>query len=61
MSRDIFLILVFTLLTLTAWVVFEIYHAGSKLYITQDVRDLARPLDPTLSIKTLEALKKREP
>ena len=60
-DRDIVALLVFTLVTLSSWVGFEVYRAFTSFNIPDVSARLMRPLDPSLNTAVLSALKSRLP
>ncbi len=58
MSKDLIAILIVTFITVIAWVVFEIYHSSSSIYVSQEILDLAQPIEPTLDLEYLKQLKR---
>ena len=60
-DRDIVALLVFTLITLSTWVGFEVYHAYTKPIIPEVLAKHLRVLNPVLSTSVLSALSARLP
>lgn len=47
-NQDILYIAIFTLLTVFAWIIFEVYHTTVTTTVTEVQRQLVRPLDPVI-------------
>jgi len=60
-DRDIVMVLVMTLITLTAWVGFEVYRAYTRVNISPVPDKQLLKLPPTLDIPVLEKLESRTP
>lgn len=60
-DRDIVTLLVFTLITLSTWVGFEVYHAYSKPIVPEVLARHMRELNPALNTSVLTALNARLP
>jgi hypothetical protein len=60
-DRDIVGLLIFTLVTLSTWVVFEVYRAYTKPNIPELLARHLRELNPTLNTGILSALNLRLP
>lgn len=60
-DRDIVTLLVFTLITLSTWVGFEVYHAYSKPIVPEVLARQLRVLNPALNTSVLTALSARLP
>jgi len=60
MSKQIIQILIFTLITVIAWLGFELFHQARKTTLPEIVQEQIEPLDPTLPLEILEDLEKRE-
>lgn len=58
-DRDIVVVLISTLLTLVAWVGFEVYRAYTRVQVPTDVQKYLGPLDPKLDLSALESLEKK--
>jgi len=58
-QRDILILSICTVITVFAWIVFDVYHAAATSQITQVQQKLIFPLDPTLDASTLETIKTR--
>lgn len=58
-NRDLLLISIFTLITVFAWIVFEVYHSAVTTTITQIHQKLINPLDPKINEATLNAIRQR--
>jgi hypothetical protein len=56
-DRDILIIAIFTFLTVSIWIFFELTKTSKSQAVTDQYTDVLKPLDPTLDsniIKTLE-------
>ncbi len=60
-DRDIVVMLVMTLITLVAWVGFEVYRAYTKIAIAPVLAEQLREVNPVLDLGVLEIIEKREP
>lgn len=60
-DRDIVVLLVFSLITLSTWVGFEVYHAYTQVEIPEVTTKMLRPLDPNLNTAVLSDLTSRLP
>lgn len=56
-SKDFIAILTVTLITVVAWIAFEIYHNRTAIYISPEIRKQAEPLNPKLDQEYLNQLK----
>jgi len=59
-DRDIVVVLISTLVTLVAWVGFEVYRAYTKVVVPADIEKYLTPLDPQLNTSILDDLEKRQ-
>lgn len=57
MSKDIITLLVVSLITVLSWVVFEIYHSNTSVYVSPEIRKTSQPLNPEIDVNLLEHLK----
>lgn len=60
-DHDIVALLVFTLITLSTWVGFEVYHAYTRPNIPEVLNKIMRPISPALNTGVLSALNTRLP
>jgi hypothetical protein len=58
-ARDVVVLLISTLITIAAWVGFEVYRAYTRVTLPEGVEEYLTPLTPTLDIEVLESLEKR--
>jgi len=56
-SREVLTISIFTLITVIAWITFDLYHAMSESIITEVQQELIAPLDPKLDRETINKLR----
>lgn len=54
MSKTWLIITILTLITIVAWVVFDVIHARSKVEIPTEIKNVLDPINPNLDIKALE-------
>lgn len=60
-DRQVVVVLVMTLITLVAWVGFEVYRAYTLVNIPPVSDKLLQELSPTLDISALEKIESRTP
>lgn len=60
-DRQVVVVLVMTLITLVAWVGFEVYRAYTLVNIPSVSDKLLQKLSPTLDISALEKIESRTP
>lgn len=60
-KKDLVTIAVFTLLTVMAWIAFDVYHAAVSSTTTEVEEQLVAPLEPKLNAKTIERIQKLPP
>lgn len=58
-DKDLVLILTTTLITVAAWVGFEVYRAYTRVKVPEGLERYLEPIDPTLSVQTLDKLEGR--
>lgn len=58
-DRDIVVLLISTLITVVAWVGFEVYRAYTKINPPEGIESYLTPLSPTLDTSVLDELEKR--
>ncbi len=56
-NKDMLIVSVCTLITVFAWIVFDVYHASVTSNITQVQQQLIAPLNPKFNQLTLERIK----
>jgi hypothetical protein len=56
MSKRFLYIVIFTFITVAAWVVFDILHARSAVTIPDETMKLIEPVSPELDIEVLKEL-----
>jgi len=59
-SKDILRILILTLITIFAWVAFDVYRVLSKDIQSEVLKEQTEPLNPELDLKIIEELNSRE-
>lgn len=57
-SRDILILSIFTLVTVIAWITFDVYHAATASNISPVQKELITPLDSTFDMDTINKLRK---
>lgn len=60
-DHDIVTLLIFTLITLSTWVGFEVYHAYSRPVVPEVLAKHLKVLNPMLNTSVLSALNLRLP
>jgi len=58
-DRDLFLISLFTFLTVVAWIFFELVKTTKTSTVTPTVNQIITPLTPTLDTATLDILEQQ--
>lgn len=58
-DRDILLVAVFTFLTVSLWIFFELVKTAKTTTVTSAVRQTIGPFSPTIDTVTLDQLTKR--
>jgi len=58
-NKDILFMSAMTLITVFAWIVFDVYHVAVTSTITQVQQQLIKPLHPKINQVTLEKIKLR--
>jgi cell division protein FtsL len=58
-NKDTLIIAVFTLITVLAWIVFDVYHVAVTSTITEVQQKLLTPLDPKISDQVLSNIRSR--
>ena len=56
-NKDLLVISIFTLITVMAWIVFDVYHTAVTSTITEVQQKLMTPLDPKINLSTIQQLK----
>lgn len=56
-GKDIFILSLLTFLTVLAWVAFDIHHAATTSTIKPPVKQLLKPLPPTIDTDLIKELK----
>lgn len=59
-DRDLLLVSVFTFLTVSLWVAFELVKTGKTSTVTPPIRQIVTPLSKTLETQVIEQLKQRK-
>lgn len=52
--KQILFIAIVTVITITAWVVFDILHSRSEVEISSELQDVIEPIDPNFNIEGLK-------
>lgn len=55
-NRDILILSIFTLVTVIAWITFEVYHAATTSNVTPVQKELLTPLNPVFDEEVLRSL-----
>jgi hypothetical protein len=58
-DRDILLVAIFTCITVSAWIFFELVKTGKTSTISTNTTQLVKPMQTTIDIKTLTTLSER--
>lgn len=58
-SKDMLIIAIFTLITVMAWIAFDVYHAGIANNITTTEERMMTPLNPDFDDQTITNLQLR--
>jgi hypothetical protein len=58
-DRDILLIAIFTCITVTAWIFFELVQTAKTSTLSTNTTQLVKPMQTTIDIKTLTTLSER--
>jgi hypothetical protein len=58
-DRDILLVAIFTCITVTAWIFFELVKTTQTSTITATTKQLVKPMQTTIDLKTLTTLSER--
>jgi len=59
-DRDIFLVSIFTFLTIVSWIFFELVKTTKTTTVSPSVEKIVTPLNPTLDTEVLNALELRK-
>lgn len=54
MKKESLLIAIATLITVIAWVVFDIIHAGAQIQTPPNLEELASPIEPNFDLSAVE-------
>lgn len=57
-NKDMLVISIFTLITILAWIVFDVYHAAVTSTITEVQQQLMTPLNPKLNTQALKNVRR---
>lgn len=60
MLKNLLLLAIFTLFTVVALVIFNVYHNSTATKISEDLTKKVTPIDSSFDTQTLEKLKTRE-
>lgn len=58
-DRDILLIAIFTCITISAWIFFELVQTAKTSTVTTNTAKLVKPINPKIDIDTLTILSER--
>lgn len=58
-ERDLFLISIFTFITVFFWITFEFLKTAKTTTVSSSVQQLITPLTPTIDTATLDVLQKK--
>ena len=58
-DRSVVVLLISTLITIAAWVGFEVYRAYTRVQLPEGIEKYLAPLMPTLDSEVLDNLEKR--
>lgn len=58
-DRDIFIISLFTFLTVVSWITFEFLKTTKTTTVASNIQELVVPLDPVLDMDTLKILEQK--
>lgn len=58
-DRDILLIAIFTFLTVSIWIFFELTKTSKTQTVASQYTEILAPLDPSLDIETVQLLNQR--
>ena len=61
LDKDVVIVLISTLLTVTSWVGFEVYRAYAEINLPEAVEKHLTPLNPQIDYTTIEKLEKLNP
>ena len=56
-NRDIIILSLFSLITIIAWIVFDVYHAATTSQITPVQQELMIPVNPVFDASVIKELK----
>ncbi len=59
-NKDWLTLSIFTLITVTAWIAFDVYHAAVTRTITEVQQRLIAPLSPKLNPEVIAQIRARE-
>jgi len=54
MRKSSLILTILTLITIIAWVIFDVIHARSKVEIPTEIKNVLDPVNPNFDIKALE-------
>jgi len=60
-DRDILLLSVFTFITVTLWITFELIKTVKTTTVSSEVQQIVTPLSPKIDTDVLSTLKNRNP
>lgn len=56
-QRDLFLIVIFTFITVLAWIIFTVYHAHITSTISPTLREKIEPIQPRFDTAVIDILR----
>lgn len=60
MSKTTIYVLILSLITLLAWLGFELYHQSQQTTLPQPVQESLNPIDPSLNTQILDELQEKQ-
>ena len=60
-EKDLFLISLFTFITVSLWITFELLKATKTSTVESSIERLVTPLSPTIDTDTLNVLQQKKP
>ena len=60
-NKDTLVVAIFTLITVMAWIVFDVYHASVTSTVTEVQQSLMTPLDPQFDNQVISKMRNRQP
>ncbi len=53
-KKGVLLVAVITLITVIAWVIFDVYHTREQVQLDSDVKSAIEPLDPNFDLQSVQ-------